>query len=63
MDDVTWRSLAATLNSMSEDNVKQLLDAECVGPKRPIIARRLHQRYSVLRTARERAEIMAEIAR
>jgi len=59
---VDWRSLAATLSSMAEDEVKRLLDEEIVSRKRTLIVRRLHQRYSVLRTARERAEIMQAIA-
>jgi hypothetical protein len=59
---VDWRSLAATLSDMTEDEVKRLLDEEIVMRKRPMIVRRLHQRYAVLRTARERAAIMAEIA-
>lgn len=62
MDKVSWRSLAATLSSMAEEDVKLLLDAERRGPKRPMFVRRLHQRYAALRTARERAAIMAEIA-
>jgi hypothetical protein len=47
---------------MAEEDVKLLLDAERRGPKRPMFVRRLHQRYAALRTARERAAIMAEIA-
>ena len=62
MDKVNWRSLAATLTDMAEDEVKRLLDEEIVFRKRAMIVRRLHQRYSVLRTARERAEIMQAIA-
>jgi len=62
MDKVDWRSLAATLSSMTENEVKRLLDEEIVFRKRTLIVRRLHQRYSVLRTARERAEIMQAIA-
>lgn len=63
MDKVDWRSLAATLTDMAEDEVKRLLDLEVTHYKRPAIVRRLHQRYSILRSARERAEIMAAIAR
>ena len=59
---IDWRSLAATLSDMTEDEVKRLLDEERAGRKRPLIARRLHQRYCTLRSVRERAELLAEIA-
>ena len=58
MDKVDWRSLAATLTDMAEDEVKRLLDLEVTHYKRPAIVRRLHQRYSILRTQRERKSIL-----
>ena len=62
MDKIGWHSLAATISSMTAHQVKELLDAEVETYRRPVIARRLHQRYSSLRTARERAEILAKVA-
>jgi hypothetical protein len=53
--------LAATLNTMSEDEVKRLMDDEMARQRRPSIVKRLHQRYTMLRTARERAELMARL--
>jgi hypothetical protein len=50
--------MIAVLSDLSEAEVKQALDAELNTHKRPAIARRLHQRYSAIRTAREREEIM-----
>lgn len=61
MDKVDWRSLAATLTSLSEEEVKRLLDDEMATRRRVGIVRRLHQRYSILRTTRERAELMARL--
>ena len=58
MDKIGWHSLAATISTLSEDEVKALLDDEVAKHRRPVMARRLHQRYSSLRNARERAEIM-----
>ena len=55
-----WRLLAAELNKYSEDEVLAMLNDERTGERRAAILRRLHQRYAALRTARERAEIMAE---
>jgi arsenate reductase-like glutaredoxin family protein len=60
MDVVNWRTLAATLNTLTEQQVYDLLVAEQNGPKRPIILRRLHQRYTALRAVRERNEILNE---
>ncbi|WP_022681046.1 hypothetical protein [Sandarakinorhabdus limnophila] len=61
MDKVDWRSLAAALTSMPEDEVKRLLDVEMATRRRVGIVRRLHQRYTMLRSARERAELMARL--
>ena len=63
MAKIDWRSLIATLATLTEEQVKALLDEELAKHKRPVFARRLHQRYASLRTAREREEIMKEIAR
>ena len=40
---------------MGEDQVLELLNFERKGPKRIVVLERLHQRYSTLRVARERA--------
>jgi hypothetical protein len=48
---------------MTEAQVLELLDFERKGPKRVVVLERLHQRYSTLRTARERAEILKEAAK
>jgi hypothetical protein len=61
MNKVDWRSLAATLTSMSEAEVKRLLDDEMATRRRIGIVRRLHQRYAMLRNARERAELMGRL--
>ena len=63
MAKIDWRSLTATLNTMAEPQVKALLDEELETHRRPVVARRLHQRYSALRTARERKEIMEKVAK
>jgi hypothetical protein len=61
MDKIDWRSLTASLGQMKEDDIKRLLDHEMARHKRSAIVRRLHQRYSALRTMRERAELMAQL--
>ena len=56
----SWRQLLVTLNQMTEDEVLEMLNAERQGPRRASILERLHMKYSVLRTNRERIEIMKE---
>lgn len=58
MSKLNWRSMIAVLSDLTEEQLKQALDAELKTHKRPAIARRLHQRYSALRTARERDELL-----
>ena len=47
---------------MTEDEVGELLEQELEGEKRWSIVQRLHQRYTILRAARERDELKQEIA-
>jgi hypothetical protein len=47
---------------LSEEEIKELLDIEMEAQQRPSIVRRLHQRFTMLRSARERAELMARLA-
>lgn len=61
MDKLSWRPLAATLSNLTEDEVLQLLNDEINIHKRSAHARRLHQRYTMLRAARERADIMRDM--
>ena len=58
MSKINWRSMIAVLSTLTEDELKQVLDVELETHKRPAIARRLHQRYSAVRTARERVELL-----
>jgi hypothetical protein len=60
MKKLSWRSLIAKLSTLSEDELYILLQAERVGERRLSVLERLHQRYNVLRVARERAELIKE---
>lgn len=55
-----WRTLNQKLNLLSESEVLALLEAERVGQRRVTFLERLHQRYTALRTARERVELLQE---
>lgn len=59
----TWHALCSRLTSMTEEEISDLLEEEVTEHKRPAMVRRLHQRYSTLRAARERVEIMKRIAK
>lgn len=48
------------LNLLTEEQVLQLLNDERIGARRVTILQRLHQRYTMLRAARERVEILKE---
>lgn len=58
-----WRELNAKLNLLTEEQVLALLNDERNGAKRITVLQRLHQRYAMLRTARERIELMKEAVR
>ena len=60
MKNISWRKLQAVLNQLSEAEVLAMLEDERQGARRASILERLHMRYSVLRTNRERIEIMKE---
>jgi len=57
---LTWRTLNREISTMTEDELLTLLNVERVGARRLTILERLHQRYSILRGARERKELMQE---
>ena len=56
-----WSSLTANLNSLDESQVKFLLDYEMENSPRKTFVERLHARYTMLRSQRERAEMVASI--
>lgn len=56
----SWRELNRKLSLLSEDQVLQMLNDERQGARRVTMLQRLHQRYTMLRAARERIELMKE---
>jgi hypothetical protein len=56
-----WSVLNRDMHTLREDQIKALLDQECRTGKRKVFIERLHQRYSKLRTARERLELLESI--
>jgi len=58
-----WRALNRKLNMLTESEVLALLEAERQGARRVTFLERLHQRYTMLRAARERVELLKEAVR
>ena len=56
----TWREINRRLPDLDEDAVLRLLDEERKGEQRVTVLIRLHQRYTMLRAARERMEILGD---
>lgn len=57
-----WHDLNVVLAMRDEHQVKAMLDEEVEVYKRPTYAVRIHQRYTTLRAARERKEILAALS-
>ena len=63
MERLNWRSLNAIINDKTEEEVLELLTHERQTERRISMLQRLHQRYTILRAARERVEIIKEAVR
>ena len=57
---LSWRKLNDQLSTMTEQQVLDMLNDERQTGKRVTVLERLHQRYTTLRAARERVEILKE---
>jgi hypothetical protein len=60
MSDLSWRKLNDILSQLSEEQILTMLNEERVGSRRVSVLQRLHQRYTMLRCARERIELLKE---
>ena len=58
---LNWRDLNKVLPTLDEDTVKRMLEDERRGEQRVTVLVRLHQRYTILRSARERMEILGDV--
>ena len=57
---MNWRDLNKYLKAMKEEDIWLMLEEERRCARRRTVLQRLHQRYSAMRTAREREELLAE---
>jgi hypothetical protein len=60
MNSLSWRKLNDILSQLSEDQILTMLNEERTGSRRVSVLQRLHQRYTMLRCARERIELLKE---
>ena len=60
MSDLSWRKLNDILSQLSEEQILTMLNEERTGNRRVSMLQRLHQRYTMLRCARERIELLKE---
>ena len=59
---MNWREINKVLPDLDEDTVRRMLEDERKGEQRQSVLIRLHQRYTMLRAARERMEILGDAA-
>ena len=57
---LSWRGLNDVLTQLTEDELLGMLKEEQTGERRASVLQRLHQRYTMVRAARERIEIMKD---
>lgn len=55
---MNWRELNDVLNGLDEQKILTLLNEERTTRRRVTVMTRLHQRYTILRAARERRELL-----
>jgi len=57
---MNWRELNQKLSLLTEKQVWNLLQDEMIGAKWVTVIQRLHQRFTMLRAARERVELLKQ---
>ena len=58
---MNWREINDVLHTLDEATVRKLLADERTGARRITVLIRLHQRFTILRAAREREEILGDL--
>lgn len=57
----SWKTLNEVIETLREDQLKELIFWEIENKKRPDIVTRLHQRYAKLASARERQDLLEKL--
>ncbi len=55
---LSWRELNEKISSLSEAELSAMIDSEMRVDRRTSVVVRMHQRYTALRAARERKELL-----
>ena len=55
---LTWRELNSIINHKTEDELRAMIEKEYETARRTTVLTRLHQRFTTLRAARERTELL-----
>ena len=58
---LSWQEINDTVCGLSEPQLVALMEQELTGAKRTTVLVRLHQRYTRVRAARERQEMLATL--
>ena len=59
---MNWRELNARLSTLREDELAAMIEEERQGERRATLLVRMHQRFTALRTLRERQELLNQKA-
>jgi hypothetical protein len=59
---MNWRELNARLSTLREDELAAMIEEERQGERRATLLVRMHQRFTALRTLRERQELLSQKA-
>ena len=59
----SWRELQRRLNTLTEAELWNLIEAELNGQRRVSLIERMHMRAAALRTTRERLELLKRATR
>jgi hypothetical protein len=57
----SWVIMNGSLMDLTEDQILELIEYEKANLKRKSLIKRMHERYSMLRSIRERAKLMEDI--
>jgi len=57
----SWASMNKALSMLTENDLKTAINREITGNRRKDVAIRLHQRYTIIRSKRERTELIDAI--
>lgn len=55
---LNWRELQRRLNTLTEEELWNLIEAELKGQRRVSLIERMHMRAAALRTTRERLDLL-----